>query len=74
MNEPQSPTYTINTEKTPNIATEEPIKLKDTEGNVLIVPYKPKPKCKKCFGRGRLGKDVINGGLIACTKCYPKYR
>ena len=72
MNE--EPTYIIDTQKTPNVVANEPFVLEDKEGNKLLAPYKPNKKCKKCFGRGWLGKDVINGGLIVCYKCYPKHR
>ena len=67
-----NPTYTLNTDKTPNVVSTEPIKLEDTEGNFLMAPYPPNKKCKKCFGRGYLGKDVLKNELIPCYKCYSK--
>ncbi len=69
------PIYIIDDQKTPNVnVDQEPVILEDTQGNKLIAPYKPKKGCHKCFGRGWVGRDVINGGLIVCTKCYPKYK
>jgi hypothetical protein len=37
------------------------------------VPYPPKPKCKKCYGRGYQGLVTVGEqrGIIVCKKCYP---
>ena len=45
--------------------------LKDIKGNQMKVPYPPKINCKKCYGRGYIGTDVITNELIVCRKCYP---
>jgi len=35
------------------------------------VPYPPKSKCKKCYGRGYIGFDAHTGNVFPCRKCYP---
>lgn len=37
------------------------------------VPYPPKAKCKKCFGRGYIGIVTVGEqqGICICKKCYP---
>jgi len=32
----------------------------------------PNPKCKKCYGRGYIGKNIITGKLQLCPKCIYK--
>ena len=31
------------------------------------------PKCTKCYGRGHVGRDIINKRWMACPKCLRKY-
>lgn len=31
------------------------------------------PNCKKCYGRGHIGRDVIRNALVVCPKCYRKW-
>ena len=37
------------------------------------VPYPPKPKCKRCYGRGYEGITTKGErrGIYICKKCYP---
>lgn len=35
------------------------------------VPWEPAPNCKKCYGKGVVGKDLVTGAPILCSKCYP---
>jgi len=32
------------------------------------------PNCKKCFGRGYIGKDTITGKYLVCSKCLRRDR
>ena len=48
-----------------------PVVLEDKEGNKLKAPWPPKENCKRCFGRGYVGKDTATKELIPCRKCYP---
>lgn len=40
------------------------------------VPYPPKEKCKRCFGRGYQGIVTFEGqhAVAICQKCYPMAR
>ena len=37
------------------------------------VPYPPKEKCKRCYGRGYEGTVTVGEqrGVCICKKCYP---
>lgn len=35
---------------------------------------KPKPNCKKCHGRGYIGRHADSGEPIACTCIFPKQK
>lgn len=35
---------------------------------------KPKPNCKKCHGRGYIGRHAESGEPIACTCIFPKQK
>jgi len=48
-----------------------PVVLEDKEGNKLRAPWPPKKNCKRCYGRGFVGKDSATNELIPCRKCYP---
>ena len=68
----QSAGYVAN--ETEPRAVRQTIKYRDKNGedHDVLVPYSPNPKCKKCYGRGYLGLNVIMGGVILCPKCYSK--
>jgi hypothetical protein len=71
---PQTPPPTYELKK--EVTGQGPVKrgpqvIKDTFGNERPVPFPPKAKCKRCYGRGYIGKDVVSGGLVLCKKCYP---
>lgn len=34
--------------------------------------HKPKPNCKKCHGRGYVGRHADTGEPVACTCIFPK--
>jgi hypothetical protein len=51
-----------------------PRTVKDTRGNELSLPYAPKSSCKRCYGRGYDGFNIVTNKLIACRKCYPALR
>lgn len=38
-----------------------------------IILNDPKPNCKKCYGRGYIGRRADTGEPIPCTCIYPKY-
>lgn len=43
------------------------------DGSVSFKVHKsPNKKCKKCHGRGFVGKNSIANTLILCHKCYPR--
>lgn len=72
----QAPAAKPDYELVKEVTGEGPIKrgpqvIGDLKGNKLKVPYPPKKKCKHCYGRGYVGTDAINGGLMVCRKCYP---
>lgn len=39
-------------------------------GQKVRVPHPPKENCKKCYGRGYIGRDAATGMIIFCHKCY----
>lgn len=39
----------------------------------IQVPRSPNPKCKKCYGKGFIGKNEKTGKPILCHKCYKNY-
>lgn len=47
-----------------------PQTLKDSRGREFRVPFPPKSSCKKCHGRGYVGINIKNDGIILCQKCY----
>lgn len=49
----------------------EPVVLQDADGNKLRAPWAPKKHCKRCYGRGFVGKDSKTNELVPCRKCYP---
>lgn len=60
---------------------EELIDLKNTDPMIImklaaegmgIILNDPKPNCKKCHGRGYLGRKADTGEPIPCTCIYPK--
>lgn len=59
-----------------DVTGQEPVKrgpqvLKDRNGTEVTLPYPPKKDCKKCYGRGSVGINTVNGRLVICRKCYP---
>ena len=70
--EPPKPEYTLVKDVTGKPPEKHgPQTLKDNRGNEIRVPFAPKSKCKRCWGRGYVGWDALEGGLILCKKCYP---
>lgn len=45
--------------------------ITDKAGTQVKLPYPPKTKCKKCYGRGYVGIEVKSGRFVICRKCYP---
>jgi len=41
---------------------------------MCIEIMKPKPNCKKCHGRGYVGRHSDSGEPIACTCIFPKQK
>lgn len=37
----------------------------------IVVPPRPNPGCRKCFGRGHMGVNIQTGKYRTCPKCYP---
>jgi hypothetical protein len=69
---PQAPSqYQLETTLTGKVDRKEPVVLEDKEGNKLRAPWAPKASCKKCYGRGFVGKNSTTKELIPCRKCYP---
>jgi hypothetical protein len=69
--ENNKPEYTLEKSVTGTIEKPTPVILEDKEGNKLRAPWIPNSKCKKCYGRGFIGKNVETGELEPCRKCYP---
>lgn len=67
----QTPEYTLETSVTGKHVRKEPVVLEDKAGNRLKAPWSPNKNCKRCFGRGFVGKDSKTNELIPCRKCYP---
>lgn len=47
-----------------------PVILEDKTGTKLTAPHPPRKKCKHCYGRGYIGKDLKINQLIPCRWCY----
>jgi len=63
-------------------AEEEMINLREADPMVImraaaegmgIILNDPKPNCKKCYGRGYLGRKSDTGEPLPCTCIFPKY-
>jgi hypothetical protein len=39
-------------------------------GQKAKVPHAPNPNCRKCKGRGYMGRDIKSGNILFCRKCY----
>jgi hypothetical protein len=48
--------------------------ITDKTGTPVKLPYPPKQNCKKCYGRGYVGTNVVTGRFLICLKCYPMAR
>jgi hypothetical protein len=80
--QPQTPSVTYEltqdgTGKAPKIHV--PLVITDRNGQKVTLPYPPKSKCNKCYGKGYVGYLVAkgterNGRLVICAKCYPMIR
>ena len=46
-------------------------RLSEGKSPLVKLDQKPDPKCKKCWGRGHIGKDLKSGQFIPC-KCVKK--
>jgi hypothetical protein len=68
--QPPKPEYTLVKDVIGNPNDRKPTKLKIFEVD-YDVPYPPKKNCKKCFGRGYIGKDALTNSIYFCKKCYP---
>ena len=40
-------------------------------GHEIKVPSPPNSKCKRCYGRGYIGKEASSQLVRMCRKCYP---
>jgi len=70
MNKPNVE-YNLESSIVGKIEKKTPVVLQDTEGNKLNAPWAPNPNCKKCYGRGFVGRELDTSVLIPCRKCYP---
>jgi len=43
--------------------------MEETDPNTLKLRCKPDPGCRKCKGRGTIGRNVETGRWIACVCC-----
>lgn len=39
---------------------------------LIEVAREPDPGCKRCYGRGHVGKDVVTGRYVTCRCCRQK--
>lgn len=69
---PQAPSYELKKDITGKPPEKRGVQmLKDKNGTEVKLPYPPKEKCKKCYGRGYIGTDARTGRFVICVKCYP---
>lgn len=45
--------------------------IKESANAMGIIVYDPKPNCKKCHGRGYIGRHHDTGEPIPCTCIFP---
>lgn len=50
---------------------EQASRIADGKPPLVQLDQHPDPKCKKCYGRGHIGKDVKSGNFVPC-KCVKK--
>jgi len=69
---PPQPTYELKKDVTGKPPERRGVQtIKDKNGSEVKLPYPPKKNCKKCYGRGYVGTNVITGRFVICTRCYP---
>lgn len=57
----------------PDVRSMDPWKvIKDSAAALGILINDPKPNCKKCHGRGYIGRHADSGEPIPCTCIFPK--
>ena len=47
--------------------------IKAAAEGICLILNDPKPNCKKCHGRGYLGRHADTGEPVACSCLFPKY-
>jgi hypothetical protein len=73
MEQPQEPkpTYVLVEDMTGKPPEKKGPQVIEAFGFKIHVPFPPKQGCKKCYGRGYIGKDVTTQEVVMCHKCYP---
>jgi hypothetical protein len=57
-----------------NLREMDPLKvIKAAAEGIGLILNDPKPNCKKCHGRGYLGRHADTGEPVACSCLFPKY-
>jgi len=46
--------------------------IKNLDNTQIPLIKKPDPKCKKCYGRFYIGKEIIKNYYMPCPKCSRK--
>lgn len=60
-------------DKKPNLKNMDPWQIIKESANAMgIIIYDPKPNCKKCHGRGYIGRHADTGEPVPCTCIFPK--
>jgi hypothetical protein len=66
-----APVYELKTDVTGKPPPKrDPVILTLPTGQKAKVPHAPNPKCRKCKGRGYVGRDIKSGNILFCGKCY----
>jgi hypothetical protein len=57
-----------------NLREMDPLKvIKAAAEGIGLILNDPKPNCKKCHGRGYLGRHADTGEPVACSCLFPKF-
>lgn len=60
--------------KAANIRNMDPLEaIKAAAEGIGLILNDPNPNCKKCHGRGYIGRHADTGEPIACSCLFPKY-
>jgi hypothetical protein len=70
MNNSPAPKYQLENTVVGKYVPSGPVTLEDKTGCKLTAPHPPRSRCKHCYGRGYVGKDLKTNALVPCRWCY----